>query len=135
MYREHEDVIDFFETALRYYDTLPTYQWLSAESICPSNSTAYSLTDLQSALSAGFGEVPYIGCSGPAYNTTTAGQGTLDSGKVNLSEVWYYHHVLGRVQNGQAMPVSASIDGGSISNCATTPGALNYLERSTGSEA
>jgi ribonuclease T2 len=133
-YRQHEDVIDFFETAVYYYSSLPAYGWLSAASIRPSNTTTYSLTNLQSALTKGFGAVPYIGCSGPKYNTTEAGKGTMDNGGTVLSEVWYYYHVYGKPQRGQGLPVNASINGGSISSCATTPGAIWYYKRAVGSD-
>ncbi|RDW95093.1 hypothetical protein BP5796_00856 [Coleophoma crateriformis] len=134
-YRKHEDVVDFFTTALSYYQGLPTYNWLSFASITPSNTTSYSLSAIQSALTNKFGALPYIGCSGPRFNATAAGNGTLDNGYTVLSEVWYYHHVLGRVQNGRAVPVDASINGGSVTSCAKTPGALKYLKRTVGSEA
>lgn len=135
-YVEHEEVVDFFEVALSYYNTLPTWTWLSDAGIVPCNATAtvYSLADIQAALKTGFGELPYVGCSGPRYNTTEAGQGSLDNGYTVLTEVWYYHHVLGRVQNGQAQKVGADINGGSVSSCAKTEGALRYYERSTGSD-
>lgn len=134
-YREHEDVIDFFETAVMYYETLPTYGWLSARDIRPSNSTTVSLADMQAALTAGFGALPYIGCSGPRYNATAAGKGSSDNGYTYVSEVWYYHHVFGRVQSGQALPVNASINGESVSNCAKASGALHYPERTLVSKA
>ncbi|KAI0158493.1 ribonuclease T2 family protein [Pestalotiopsis sp. NC0098] len=145
-YVEHEEVVDFFETALTYYDGLPTWQWLADAGITPSNgsSTSYptntstpaalSLTDVQDALVAGFGKLPYIGCSGPRYNATDAGKGSSDNGYTVLTEVWYYHHTLGRVQNARAEKVHANITGGSVSSCAKTPGALRYYERTPGSD-
>jgi ribonuclease T2 len=135
-YVQHEEVVDFFETAVSYFAKLPTYNYLSAASIYPSNSTTVSLTSLQSALTKGFGAIPYIGCSGPRYNTTDAGikAGSTDGGFTHVSEVWYYYHVLGRVQRGQGVPVDASINGGSVSNCAKAEGALYYYERTVGSE-
>lgn len=81
------------------------------------------------------GAVPYIGCGGPRYNTTTAGANSLDNGYTVLNEVWYYYHVLGRVQEGKKKPLNADINGGSITSCATSKGALRYLERSVGSVA
>lgn len=117
-----------------YYENLPTYGWLSARDIRPSNTTTYSLADLQHALSKGFGALPYIGCSGPRYNATAAGHGTLDNGFTVISEAWYYHHVYGKVQRGQGLPVNASINGGSVSNCAKAAGALHYYERTPASE-
>lgn len=135
MYQNHSDVIDFFETAVQYYANLPTYGWLSAGGIRPSNSTTYTLGDMQSSLSKGFGALPYIGCAGPRYNETAAGKGTTDSGRTVLSEVWYYYHVYGRVQRAQGLPVNASINGGSVSSCATSKGAVSYPLRTVGSEA
>jgi ribonuclease T2 len=128
-------VVDFFETAIHYYRATPTWGWLSAKKIHPSNTTSYSLSDIQSALKAGFGAVPYVGCSGPRYNTTKAGQGSLDDGFTRMSEAWYYLHVYGKPQRGQGKPVPADINGGRISNCAKAPGAIWYYERAKGSEA
>lgn len=135
LYQNHSDVVDFFETAVQYYEILPTYGWLSAAGIRPSNTTAVSLVDLQEALVEGFGALPYIGCTGPKWNATEAGKGSADNGYTVLDEVWYYYHVYGRVQRGQGVPVNASINGGSVSSCATTKGALRYPVRSVGSEA
>lgn len=132
--QNHSEVIDFFETAVSYYQNLPTYGWLSAANIRPSNTTSFSLSDMQDALTKGFGALPYIGCSGPKYNATAAGKGTMDNGYTVVSEVWYYHHVYGRVQRNQALPVNASINGASVTTCAKTKGALWYYERTKGSE-
>lgn len=79
------------------------------------------------------GAVPYIGCSGPKFNATAEGKGSLDDGHTVLNEVWYYFYVLGRVQDGRKVPVGADVNGGSVSSCATAKGALRYLERSEGS--
>jgi len=48
---------------------------------------------LQTALTKASGAVPYLGCSGPRYNTTAAGKGSMDNGYTQLSEVWYYMYV------------------------------------------
>ena len=134
MYQNYSDVVDFFSTAVAYYENLPTYGWLSAANIRPSNTTTFTLGDMQDALTKGFGALPYIGCSGPKYNATAAGNGTLDNGATVVDEVWYYYHVYGRVQRSQGLPVNASINGASVSNCAKAEGALNYYERTMGSE-
>jgi ribonuclease T2 len=55
-YVEHEDVIDFFETAIMYYLRLPTHVWLANKGMKPSNTTTYSLSDMRAALTAGFGK-------------------------------------------------------------------------------
>ncbi|KAI0597876.1 ribonuclease T2 family protein [Biscogniauxia sp. FL1348] len=132
----HADVVDFFATVVDYYRDLPTWSWLAARGVVPSNATAYALSDVQKALrrTAAFGRLPYVGCSGPRYNETEAGRGSADAGYTVLSEVWYYYHVFGRVQRGRGLPVDADIVGGRVTNCATTPGAIRYYERTTGSE-
>ncbi len=96
-------MVDFFETAITFFQYLPTWGWLSAKNIRPSNATQYSLADIQGALTSGFGAVPYVGCSGPRYNATAAGKGSLDNGFTQLSEVWYYYHTYGRPQRGQGL--------------------------------
>ncbi|KAK5694852.1 hypothetical protein LTR97_009443 [Elasticomyces elasticus] len=128
-YREHEDVVDFFETVIKYFMRLPTWGWLGASGIYPSNSTTYSLSDMESALSQQYGAVPYLGCSGPRYNTTVAGANSTDSGRTVLSEVWYYFHAYGRPQDGQSIPFNQT----GTSSCAKAAGAISYPERATGS--
>jgi len=131
-YREHEDVVDFFETAIKYYKRFPTFDWLAAKYITPSNSTTYSYSDLVDVLHEQHGGIPFLGCSGPRYNATEAGKNTTDRGYTILSEVWYYEHVYGRPQEGNAIPVNASAS--YLTNCATTEGAIHYPERTNGSE-
>jgi len=128
---QHEEVVDFFETAILYYQRLPTYGWLSAAGIRPSNKTTTSLSAVQAALTKGYGALPYVGCSGPKYNTTAAGKGSLDAGYTQISEVWYNFHVYGRPQAGAWAPTNVT---GFITTCAKTEGAIRYLERTPGSE-
>lgn len=92
-YVEHEDVVQFFETAISYYLRLPTYKWLESAGITPSNSSQVSLGDFQGALTSAYGALPYVGCSGPRYNETSAGANSTDNGRTAISEVWYYQHV------------------------------------------
>jgi len=99
-YVEHEDVVDFFETAIKYYKRYPTWEWLNEAKIVPSNQTTYTLADIEKALTKKSGAKPYIGCSGPRYNTTEAGQGKNDTGRTVVSEVWYYNHVSGFFPSG-----------------------------------
>jgi ribonuclease T2 len=112
---------------------VPTWGWLATASIYPSNTTSYSLSKFQTALKGGFGATPYVGCSGPKWNETESGKGSMDNGRTLVSEVWYYFHVYGRVQGRQGLPVEASVNGGSVSNCVKVEGGLRYLERSVGS--
>ncbi|KAI1739550.1 ribonuclease T2 family protein [Xylaria scruposa] len=131
-YVQHEEVIDFYSTVIAYYQNVPTWRWLSQGGINPSNTTAYAVADIQGAIKAQFGKIPYVGCSGPRYNETSAGKGSKDNGYTVLSEMWYYYHVNGRVQRVQGVPVDAS---GSVTNCAKAPGAVWYYERTAHSVA
>jgi ribonuclease T2 len=129
-YVNHSELVDFYETAILYYSRLPTYGWLSAANIRPSNAStvSYSLSDLQNALVKGYGSLPYIGCSGPRYNSTVSG--STDNGFTVLSEVWYNFHAYGKPQNGVMVPINAT---GSVSSCAKTKGAIKYYQPSSGS--
>ena len=123
-------MIEFYETAITYYRRLPTYDWLAEAGITPSNSTTYTLSDMQNALSSKWGAVPYLGCSGPRYNETAAGKGSTDDGRTSLDELWYYQHVLGKPQNAISVPVPATSP---VTSCATSKGAINYYERTPSS--
>lgn len=129
-YVQHQEVIEFYETAIQYYKGLPSYKWLANAGITPSNTTKYTLSDMQSALTSAFGALPYIGCSGPKYNTTTAGKNSTDNGGTIVDELWYYHHVNGRPQNHNYVVVNAT---GSVTSCATAKGALTYPEKTLSS--
>jgi ribonuclease T2 len=130
----HYDVLDFYQTVIAYFLRHPTYDWLSHAGIHPSNTTTYSLDQVQHALKAKTGgNTPFLGCTGPKFNETEAGKGSSDNGYTVLDEVWYYLHVFGRPQELNAVPVDASL-GGSVSSCAQTKGAIHYYERAKGSE-
>ncbi|KAF1842644.1 ribonuclease T2 [Cucurbitaria berberidis CBS 394.84] len=131
-YRQHEDVVDFFETAIKYYKRFPTFKWLEDECITPSNSTTYTYSKLRDILFERHGGIPFLGCSGPRYNTTTTGKGSTDNGFTVLNEVWYYEHVYGRPQEGNTVPVNASST--YLTNCAKAEGAIRYYERTNSSE-
>lgn len=124
-YVEHEDVVDFFETTIGYFLKFPTFDWLSKHGITPSNTTGYTLAEFEGALTAESGAIPYVGCSGPRYNETTAGRNSTDNGRTSVSEVWYYMHTYGRPQNLRAVPVDQT----TTSNCVKVRGALNYYAR------
>ncbi|KAI1123757.1 ribonuclease T2 family protein [Nemania abortiva] len=131
-YADHAEVTDFFETVVSYYQALPTWRWLAEGGVRPSNRTAYSVSQIQRALAHKFGKLPYIGCSGPKFNETAAGKGSLDNGYTVLSEMWYYYHVRGRVQRVDGVPVDVS---GKATSCATSKNAVWYYERTPHSVA
>ncbi|KAF2757670.1 ribonuclease T2 [Pseudovirgaria hyperparasitica] len=132
-YVQHEELVQYYETAIKYYQDLPTYDWLADADIKPSNKTKYSLTQFQDVLYKAYGALPFIGCSGPRFNETVAGRNTTDRGFTVISEAWYYSHVYGQPQAHDYEPVNASAS--YVTNCAKTPGALTYPKRSKGSES
>ncbi|KAF2739140.1 ribonuclease T2 [Polyplosphaeria fusca] len=130
-YQEHEEVVDFFETVIKYQKRFPTFKWLKKADIKPSNTTQYTYADIRDALAEKHGAVPYIGCSGPRYNTTEAGRNGTDTGFTRLTEIWYYEYAHGRPQDDRTIPVNAT---GSVTNCAQADDALWYYERTSSSE-
>ncbi|CAH0049616.1 unnamed protein product [Clonostachys solani] len=132
-YSKFDDLFEFFETVIRYHRTLPTYDWLSAAGIKPSNRTSYSVAKIQKVLSDSYGQPPFIGCGGPKYNETEAGKGSLDNGGTVLNEMWWYMNVLGRIQDHQALRLPATV-GGRLTSCAQADNAVWYYERTNGSE-
>ncbi|KAI4739115.1 ribonuclease T2 [Aureobasidium sp. EXF-12298] len=129
-YVQHQEVVQFFETAILYYRRLPTWGWLDHAGVKPSNTTTYSIGQFQDTLTRGYGALPYIGCSGPRYNETAAGAGSMDNGRTYISEVWYYFHALGQPQRGAWVPTNAT---GSVTSCAKAANALHYPLRANGS--
>ncbi|KAF9018158.1 ribonuclease T2 [Hymenopellis radicata] len=49
------EAVAYFETAVKLFKTLPTYEWLANQGITPSSSVTYSLSTLTSALSRHLG--------------------------------------------------------------------------------
>ncbi|KAG8749186.1 ribonuclease T2-like [Serendipita sp. 396] len=110
-YKEHEDVINFFDTVSRAYLKYPTYTWLETAQIVPSNTVTYTLSAIEGALREGSGAMPYLGCKGST-----------------LTEVWYYSHAKGQVQDVDLVPVEAT----DKSKCPES--GIRYPERKQGSE-
>lgn len=103
------EVVDYFETTLAYYKMHSTYTILAQGGIVPSNSTNYTLAQLQSAVKNATGQNAYFGCSKASANATS---------RTVLSEVWYYGYTYGRVQDLRFIPTDALAFGNS--SCATT---------------
>ncbi|KAG0707518.1 ribonuclease T2 [Suillus ampliporus] len=112
-YKEHQDVVNFYETVTKVFHMYPTYDMLAAAGILPSNTTTYTLSQITNALYSQTGAVPYLGCFG---------NGTI------LDEVWYFHHVLGTEQYGHFK----TLDSTATSSCAET--GIWYYERTPTSE-
>ncbi|KAI5121169.1 hypothetical protein M0805_007166 [Coniferiporia weirii] len=112
-YKEHEDVVNFFESVVRAFQMFPTFNILAAAGIVPSNTTTYTLAQVQNAVKAQTGATPFVGCGG---------NGTI------LNEMWHFSHVLGTEQYGRFK----SIDSTTASTCAAE--GIQYLERTPTSE-
>ncbi|KAF9527714.1 ribonuclease T2 [Crepidotus variabilis] len=113
-YQKNQDLINYFDAAIRAFHQYPTYDLLAAAGIVPSNKTTYKLEQFQNAIKAQTGAVPYFGCTQ---------NGTI------LSEVWYFNHVYGTEQYG----TYKTLDSTSKSSCNAT-GPIQYPERSAKSE-
>lgn len=119
-YFKHAEVIDFFDSVVHAYHQFPTGEFLASHGIVPSNTTTYTLSQLQNAVKAHTGAIPYFGCSGQ--------QAPAGDGRTILSEVWHFNHVLGTPQSGTLF----HIDSVTKSTCTAT-GQIRYLERTPAS--
>lgn len=106
-----QEVVDFFNTAVNLFKTLPTYDTLSAAGIVPDSSQTYTLAQIQEPLQAMHGAPVTLQCS----------KGALD-------EVWYHFDVRGSVQTGQFM---AAAPDGAKSDCPST--GISYLPKTASS--
>ncbi|KAF8078845.1 ribonuclease T2 [Lyophyllum atratum] len=113
-YKKHQDVINYYDAAIRAYHQYPTFDILAASGIVPSNTTSYTLDQFERALASQIGATPYLGCRN---------NGTV------LSEVWYFNHVLGTEQYGTFKPIESLTK----SSCSKTA-PIWYYERSQNSE-
>ncbi|KAI5480738.1 ribonuclease T2 [Pseudohyphozyma bogoriensis] len=114
-YEDGMEVIDFLLAAIRGFKSYPSYRILAAAGIVPSNTTTYSLSQLQDAFRAQTGAVPYFGCGG--------------ANKTVFNEIWINTYVLGTPQYGQFK----SVDTPAKSSCSNVTGAIHYYERTPSS--
>ncbi|KAG6866046.1 hypothetical protein C0991_009143 [Blastosporella zonata] len=82
-YKKNQELINYYDAAIRADKLYPSYDILAASGIAPSNKTSYTLAKISTAIKTQIGVTPYIGCT---HNGTV------------LSELWYFHHVLGTEQ-------------------------------------
>ncbi|GJE85885.1 ribonuclease T2 [Phanerochaete sordida] len=113
-YKKHQDLVDFYDAAIRAYKQYPTFDMLATFGIIPSNKTTYKLSQFQNALKSQTGALPYLGCGN---------NGTV------LQEVWYFQHVWGTEQFGHYK----NLDSVTNSTCSPTAG-IWYHERTSTSE-
>lgn len=91
-YTPQEEVVDFFNTVVTLFKTLPSYTWLSNAGIVPSSTTTYTSAAILAALKAPRGVTAVIQCE----NTN------------QLDEIWYFYDVKGSVQTGTFIPTNPS---------------------------
>jgi len=84
------EAVAFFQTVVRLFQTLPTYNWLENEGITPSTTKTYTLSQLTSALRAQSGFTPALDCK---------------SGVLNQIE-WYFN-LKGSIIDGTFVPIDA----------------------------
>ncbi|CZT43533.1 related to ribonucleases [Rhynchosporium secalis] len=102
-----EEVVDYFEIAVRLMKGLDSFQFLAAAGILPSSSATYTLNQIQSVLTAAHGFPVTLGCSGARFE-----------------EIWYHYNVLGSVPTGEFVPTSPD---GTKSDCPAT--GIRYLPK------
>ena len=96
-YTQTEEVVVFFERTVSLFQTLHTYDWLTAAGIVPSCTTTYTLSAIQTALTNAYGFPVNVNCAGNVFD-----------------EVWYHYNSQGGVASGNLIPVEPV---GSPSTC------------------
>ncbi|KZV89341.1 ribonuclease T2 [Exidia glandulosa HHB12029] len=84
------EAVAYFQTVVKLFKTLPTFDFLNAAGITPSSTKTYTLSQITAALKSGSGFTPTVNCDG-----------------VNLNEVWYYFHLRGSVIDGAFSGINA----------------------------
>lgn len=90
-------MVAYFDKTVELFKSLPTYSWLTAAGIVPSNTATYTLAQLQAVASARTGKQAVWNCRSGV-----------------LGEVWWGYTTTGPIEGGtftHASPV------GSLSTC------------------
>ncbi|KAF9531911.1 ribonuclease T2 [Crepidotus variabilis] len=103
------EAVAFFQTVVRLFKTLPTYTWLSNAGITPSTSNTYTLSQLTSAIRAGYGHTPALDCTSGA-----------------LNQISYYYNLKGSIIDGTFVPIDAP----SAGSCSSS--GIKYTPKSGG---
>ena len=75
------ELVQFLHEVVYLHKQLPTQDYLASCGIVPTSNSTYVLADIEACfIEATGGYLPHIGCTNGS-----------------LSEVWYYHHLAGRV--------------------------------------
>jgi len=111
-YKDTQEVVDYFQTTVDLYKTLPTFEWLAQANINPSTDQTYDLKDIKDALKTPRGVSAVIGCQGN-----------------ELREIWYHFMVRGSLQSGEfvAHEPDFSGTGGAGKSCPSS--GIRYLPK------
>ncbi|KAI0652379.1 ribonuclease T2-like protein [Trametes meyenii] len=88
------EAVAFFQTVVKLFKTLPTYDFLSDAGITPSTSKTFTLSTLTSALKDATGVTPALNCDGS-----------------NLNAIEWYFNVKGSIIDGEFEPIDAPSKG------------------------
>ncbi|KAJ3477064.1 hypothetical protein NLI96_g10720 [Meripilus lineatus] len=93
------EAVAFFNTVVKLFKSLPTYDWLAAAGITPSTTATYTLSTLTSALKSASGFTPALDCSGTSIN-----------------QISWYFNLKGSAIDGQFVPIDAPKKGSCASS-------------------
>ncbi|KAJ5674126.1 hypothetical protein N7462_009565 [Penicillium macrosclerotiorum] len=96
-YIPQQDVVDYFDKSAELFRQLPSYEFLEAAGILPSQTQTYALEDIEDALERSHGAPVTVRCRHGL-----------------LNEIWYYYNVAGSLQTGKFVPAKPD---GQVSNC------------------
>lgn len=83
---KYQNVGDFFQSTVRLYESLPTFEWLKEEGIEPSFDRTYSVAEFSSAIAKHTnGRSVFLGCD--RHN--------------NVNQIWYFYKLKGSVADGE----------------------------------
>ncbi|KAI8981149.1 ribonuclease T2 [Trametes punicea] len=88
------EAVAFFQTVVKLFKTLPTYDFLAQAGITPTTSKTFTLSTLTNALKDATGVTPALNCDGST-----------------LNEIEWYFNVKGSLIDGQFVPIDAPSKG------------------------
>ncbi|TFK77411.1 base non-specific acid ribonuclease [Pluteus cervinus] len=100
------EAVIYFQTAVKLFESFPTYQWLASAGITPSSHRAYRREEILSALSSASGVTPSLECKGKVF-----------------SGVSWYFNLKGPIAGADFVPLSAS----SLGSCPAV--GIEYLPK------
>ncbi|KIW03986.1 uncharacterized protein PV09_04817 [Verruconis gallopava] len=119
-YTATQEVVQYFQKAVEVYKSLPSFEWLEAAGIVPSDEKTYTRAEIEAALEAPRGAKAIIQCD-PRRPT-------------ELREIWYHFRVKGSLQQGEFVPSDPDFSGvgGSKDTCPQT--GIRYLPKRDASD-